>query len=502
MGEVSKAKALSNTVRDNVGRIYISTICPVGSDEVGEYAYANQIAKISGGFVWGSDGGYSADGGSEDEPLVEAGYSMRFAAGRSDDVKSDEAKIVINHVKEVLPLNTASSYIPIISAIGYKEIRLPYPIGSYYTAKNATQINESYTAQVRFSDMDGDGLRDWEEIALDSPLLKHENQGTSEATVKLPTIQECFDYYANGEKQLFYVKNGLDRFDASHTYYYMTARKTTCILPINSDPDSPDSDGDKIVDSILFFNNKAYTDLSETEKKAKYFKTDFSDPTPLKFDYLWEWPVVTTSGEKVETVRSSFIETVGRNPVHKAIDIEAGRGIPVKAMYKGMVTFTSKEYRGWCDHDYACTCNGSYGNYVDIMSEIDGKFYLHRYAHLSFISVKTGIEIEAGYIIGNVGTSGYSSGYHLDFSLAEIKGYHSISDAKGVLISPTSWVDPLLFDKQINVHSRASFDTTPYKCKLLLNIPKGIKSTCTSCSATCGEYINDVKRKYGLPIAN
>jgi hypothetical protein len=52
MGEVNKAKELSETVRDNIGRVYVSTIAPIGADEVGKYAYASQLAEISGGIVF------------------------------------------------------------------------------------------------------------------------------------------------------------------------------------------------------------------------------------------------------------------------------------------------------------------------------------------------------------------------------------------------------------------------------------------------------------------
>ena len=55
----------------------------------------------------------------------------------------------------------------------------------------------------------------------------------------------------------------------------------------------------------------------------------------------------------------------------------------------------------------------TYGNYVEI--ELDGKLY--RYAHLASVSVKTGDTVQAGQVIGIMGSTGVSTGAHVHFDV-------------------------------------------------------------------------------------
>jgi murein DD-endopeptidase MepM/ murein hydrolase activator NlpD len=57
---------------------------------------------------------------------------------------------------------------------------------------------------------------------------------------------------------------------------------------------------------------------------------------------------------------------------------------------------------------------GTYGNLV-IVRHDNG--YETRYAHLSAVAVKTGDHVDAGTQVGNVGTTGYSTGPHLHFEV-------------------------------------------------------------------------------------
>jgi murein DD-endopeptidase MepM/ murein hydrolase activator NlpD len=77
--------------------------------------------------------------------------------------------------------------------------------------------------------------------------------------------------------------------------------------------------------------------------------------------------------------------------------------------------------KGGCVHDYgvACSCNGGYGNYVQIDH---GNGLCTLYAHLASISVSSGQKVSAGTVVGKIGATGNvvssgGGGYHLHFSV-------------------------------------------------------------------------------------
>ncbi len=108
---------------------------------------------------------------------------------------------------------------------------------------------------------------------------------------------------------------------------------------------------------------------------------------------------------------------------HGGIDIDAyGVGNikdkPVVASKSGTVS----AYSG-CSHNYPktngvknCGCNGDAGNYVSIRHS-DGT--TSRYLHLGSIVVSNGASVAQGAVIGYVGSTGYSTGYHLHFDISD-----------------------------------------------------------------------------------
>jgi murein DD-endopeptidase MepM/ murein hydrolase activator NlpD len=85
---------------------------------------------------------------------------------------------------------------------------------------------------------------------------------------------------------------------------------------------------------------------------------------------------------------------------HTGIDISADRGAPVYATGDGTVTSA-----GW---------NGDYGNMVVIDH---GWGLVTRYAHLSVFSVRSSERVLKGQVIGQVGSTGRSTGAHLHYEL-------------------------------------------------------------------------------------
>lgn len=129
-----------------------------------------------------------------------------------------------------------------------------------------------------------------------------------------------------------------------------------------------------------------------------------------------QWPV---SG--YYNVTSHFGPRWGSN--HNGIDISSGgiAGQPIRAVADGYVTLA---YNG-CSHNYGkygnC-CGNGYGNYCVVNHgtlKIGGASsnYVAYYAHASRVIVSPGQYVKQGDVLGYVGTTGWSTGYHLHFGM-------------------------------------------------------------------------------------
>ncbi len=103
---------------------------------------------------------------------------------------------------------------------------------------------------------------------------------------------------------------------------------------------------------------------------------------------------------------SSYFSKARRHPIlkivrpHLGIDYAAPAGTPVSSVADGTVTFV-----GW---------KGGYGRYVEVRHALG---YVTTYGHLSRYArgLKRGKRVKQGDVIAYVGSSGLSSGPHLDF---------------------------------------------------------------------------------------
>lgn len=173
-------------------------------------------------------------------------------------------------------------------------------------------------------------------------------------------------------------------------------------------------------------------------------KLDLSIFEPDKFDFDsviktgWMWPigsasteekdgVIYTTGEPAKTtISSEFGSRGGEN--HNGIDIAGSRYTNIIAAKEGKVI---KVVDGYEDGNLNCQDGGGYGNHIFIELD-DGKVV--KYAHLQkgTIKVKKGDVVKQGQLIGQMGTSGKSSGIHLHFE---------IRDANNTPIDPMEFVD-------------------------------------------------------------
>ena len=90
----------------------------------------------------------------------------------------------------------------------------------------------------------------------------------------------------------------------------------------------------------------------------------------------------------------------GDDDFHAGLDIAGERGQPIFATAAGTVTHVGFQ--------------GGYGNLI----VLDHGFGLEtRYGHLLNYSVKSGVKVKRGDIIGHVGNTGRSTGYHLHYEV-------------------------------------------------------------------------------------
>lgn len=92
--------------------------------------------------------------------------------------------------------------------------------------------------------------------------------------------------------------------------------------------------------------------------------------------------------------------TTGEWSMHKGVDLGAAKGTPIYASRSGKVTIA--------------TYHATAGNYVTINH---GDGYSSTYMHMTHFVVKWGQQVEAGQLIGYVGSTGRSTGPHLHFGI-------------------------------------------------------------------------------------
>ncbi|MBA4163754.1 MAG: peptidase M23 [Erythrobacter sp.] len=89
-----------------------------------------------------------------------------------------------------------------------------------------------------------------------------------------------------------------------------------------------------------------------------------------------------------------------RGAMHSGLDFKGPQGAPIYAAARGRVSFVGRKH--------------GYGNVVEIRH---GNGMMTRYAHMSRFASRVGEEVEAGDVIGAIGSTGRSTGPHLHFEV-------------------------------------------------------------------------------------
>lgn len=166
-------------------------------------------------------------------------------------------------------------------------------------------------------------------------------------------------------------------------------------------------------------NAQIQKEIDEWNKKMEELSRPPIDTSP--FDGIFAWPVPGFTNRTSEYGPRW-------NKKHAGIDIAQGgiANAKVVAIASGTVTVWCSS----CNHNYgkvsssgkvySCGCGGGYGNYLSIdHGTYNGASFRSVYAHLApgSITVRSGQKVGKGQIIGKVGTTGRSTGYHLHFEI-------------------------------------------------------------------------------------
>ncbi|MBN2781026.1 MAG: peptidoglycan DD-metalloendopeptidase family protein, partial [Candidatus Marinimicrobia bacterium] len=149
-----------------------------------------------------------------------------------------------------------------------------------------------------------------------------------------------------------------------------------------------------------------YADIQKYKKRLQYIPAI----TPLKTDSYY---ISSNYGYRIDP----FTE---ETKYHSGIDLAANRGTPVHASGNGKVIYASYSY-------------GGYGNVVKVDH---GYGFVTVYAHLNRIKVEKGDTVERGALLGEVGSTGRSTGPHLHYEVQK--------DGKPVNPSKYMWDDKSL----------------------------------------------------------
>jgi len=132
-----------------------------------------------------------------------------------------------------------------------------------------------------------------------------------------------------------------------------------------------------------------------TAPAASVFTGTKGSTAPAAATGSWVWP---TNGCYITVYFNQYY----RYGLHKGLDVDGDYTSDIFATKSGTITRAS-----WYD---------GYGNCIDIDH---GGGYSSRYGHASKFFVSVGDYVEAGQVIGKVGTTGRSSGTHLHFEIME-----------------------------------------------------------------------------------
>lgn len=186
------------------------------------------------------------------------------------------------------------------------------------------------------------------------------------------------------------------------------------INALNKETNQLNSENKSLESQIKAWQDELYKMTAPSVSDNKVFK-----------DGIFTWPVPGFT-----RINSGYGSRWGS--FHKGIDISSSgiKGKPIVAAADGTVTIS----KNGCSHNYgknySCGCGGGYGNYVAIShGTYQGSTYKTIYGHMSRTTVSVGQSVKKGQVIGYVGSTGWSTGWHLHFEIVK----------NGVQVNPSNY---------------------------------------------------------------
>lgn len=140
----------------------------------------------------------------------------------------------------------------------------------------------------------------------------------------------------------------------------------------------------------------------------------------------------------------------GKQTMHKGIDIAMPKGAPIGATVGGKVVYAGFGQKG-----------SGYGGYGNVVVVKDANGYLHQYSHLDSIGVKVGQTVSGGSLLGKAGSTGRSTGPHLDYVVKNNKGNHI--DPTGFVMGKTERKVPMGLQRAKDIDIPKSSYTNTWK---------------------------------------
>lgn len=240
-------------------------------------------------------------------------------------------------------------------------------------------------------------------------IAKYDNALISQINTAVNSINKKIEKKNAAAKEQESIKAQLSKDRADLQSKYDTANST--LNNINKSKSELQAEMNEIEKSKKAYESKisaAYEAARKAALAAQQSNNTASAPN-VKYDGKgFAWPLPGYS-----TITSQF--GMRYDPYylcyrgHNGIDISGGgvAGKPIVASAAGTVTVTEPT-----------ATSGGYGNYVIIShGMVNGSLLTTHYGHMMSFAVSAGQKVNQGDVIGYVGTTGASTGYHLHFEV-------------------------------------------------------------------------------------